>query len=108
MELISENSTGVAKIIHSRNKDSKNYFSYKAPYLLLNLKDKSQFSKIFSYSTVTIIFSHFFINIGMVLGLVPTIGIPLPFFSYGGSNLIGFVILISIYIRLDSQRTSKW
>ena len=50
MELISENSTGVAKIIHSRNRDSKNYFSYKAPYLLLNLKDKSQFSKIFSYN----------------------------------------------------------
>jgi len=51
---------------------------------------------------------YFFINIGMVLGLVPTIGIPLPFFSYGGSSLLGFVLLISIYIRLDSERTSKW
>ena len=69
---------------------------------------KNLFSKIFSYSTVTIIFSHFFINVGMVLGLVPTVGIPLPFFSYGGSNLLGFVILISIYIRLDAQRSSKW
>ena len=69
---------------------------------------RSLFSKIFSYSTATIIFSHFFINIGMVLGLVPTIGIPLPFFSYGGSSLLGFVLLIAIYIRLDSERTSKW
>ena len=82
-------------------------------FLMLRISKRAElqrnlFSKIFSYSTVTIIFSHFFINIGMVLGLVPTIGIPLPFFSYGGSNLIGFIILISIYIRLDSQRTSKW
>jgi len=69
---------------------------------------RNLFSKIFSYSTATIIFIHFFINIGMVLGLVPTIGIPLPFFSYGGSSLLGFVLLISIYIRLDSERTSKW
>ncbi|MEO2143509.1 MAG: FtsW/RodA/SpoVE family cell cycle protein, partial [Flavobacteriaceae bacterium] len=69
---------------------------------------RNLFSKIFAYSTVTIIFTHFFINIGMVLGLVPTIGIPLPFFSYGGSNLLGFTLLFSIYIKLDSQRTSKW
>ena len=44
----------------------------------------------------------------MVLGLVPTIGIPLPFFSYGGSSLLGFVLMIGIYVRLDSKRTSKW
>jgi len=69
---------------------------------------KNVFSKIYSYSTVTLIFSHFFINIGMVIGLVPTIGIPLPFLSYGGSNLIAFCLLFSIYIKLDSQRTSKW
>jgi hypothetical protein len=54
MELISENSSGVAKIIHSRNKDTKNYFSYKAPYLFLNLKNKSQLSKIFSYNKFNI------------------------------------------------------
>ena len=82
-------------------------------FLMLRISKRAEmqrnlFSKIFSYSTATIIFSHFFINIGMVLGLVPTIGIPLLFFSYGGSNLIGFVLLVSIYIRLDSQRTSKW
>ena len=66
------------------------------------------FSKIYSYSAVTIIFTHFFINIGMVIGLVPTIGIPLPFLSYGGSSLMAFILLFSIYIKLDSQRTSKW
>src|SRR6056300_1521150 len=66
------------------------------------------FSKIYSYSAVTIIFTHFFINIGMFIGLVPTIGIPLPFLSYGGSSLMAFILLFSIYIKLDSQRTSKW
>lgn len=69
---------------------------------------RNLFSKIYSYSTVTIIFTHFFINIGMVIGLVPTIGIPLPFLSYGGSSLWAFVLLFSIYIKLDSERTSKW
>ena len=69
---------------------------------------RNLFSKIYSYSTVTIIFTHFFINIGMVIGLVPTIGIPLPFLSYGGSSLMAFVLLFSIYIKLDSQRTSRW
>ena len=69
---------------------------------------RNLFSKIYSYSTVTIIFSHFFINIGMVIGIVPTIGIPLPFLSYGGSNLMAFVLLLSVYVKLDSERTSKW
>ncbi len=82
-------------------------------FLMLRISKRAElqrnlFSKIFSYSAATIIFSHFFINVGMVLGLVPTIGIPLPFFSYGGSSLLGFVLLISIYIRLDAERTSKW
>jgi rod shape determining protein RodA len=82
-------------------------------YLMLRISKRADlqrnlFSKIYSYSTVTIIFTHFFINIGMVLGLVPTIGIPLPFLSYGGSSLMSFILLFSIYIKLDSQRTSKW
>ena len=82
-------------------------------FLMLRISKRAElqrnlFSKIYSYSAVTIIFSHFFINIGMVIGLVPTIGIPLPFLSYGGSSLIAFVLLFSIYIKLDSQRTSKW
>jgi rod shape determining protein RodA len=48
---------------------------------------------------------HFFINIGMSLGLLPVIGIPLPFFSYGGSSLWGFTILLFIFLRLDASRT---
>ncbi len=82
-------------------------------FLMLRISKRAElqrnlFSKIYSYSTVTIIFTHFFINIGMVIGLVPTIGIPLPFLSYGGSSLLAFVLLFSIYIKLDSQRTSRW
>ena len=82
-------------------------------FLMLRISKRAElqrnlFSKIYSYSTVTIIFTHFFINIGMVIGLVPTIGIPLPFLSYGGSSLMAFVLLFSIYIKLDSQRTSRW
>jgi rod shape determining protein RodA len=82
-------------------------------YLMLRISKRADlqrnlFSKIYSYSTVTIIFTHYFINIGMVIGLVPTIGIPLPFLSYGGSNLMAFILLFAIYIKLDSQRTSKW
>ena len=82
-------------------------------FLMLRISKRADFqrnlfSKIYSYSTVTIIFSHFFINIGMVIGIVPTIGIPLPFLSYGGSNLMAFILLLSIYIKLDSERTSKW
>ena len=82
-------------------------------FLMLRISKRAElqrnlFSKIYSYSTVTIIFTHFFINIGMVIGLVPTIGIPLPFLSYGGSSLMAFVLLFSVYIKLDSQRTSRW
>ena len=82
-------------------------------FLMLRISKRAElqrnlFSRIYSYSAVTIIFTHFFINIGMVIGLVPTIGIPLPFLSYGGSSLMAFVLLFSIYIKLDSQRTSRW
>ena len=82
-------------------------------FLMLRISKRAElqrnlFSKIYSYSAVAIIFTHFFINIGMVIGLVPTIGIPLPFLSYGGSSLMAFILLFSIYIKLDSQRTSKW
>ncbi|TYA74865.1 rod shape-determining protein RodA [Seonamhaeicola marinus] len=69
---------------------------------------KSQFSRIYGYSVASIIFIHFFINIGMVMGLIPTIGIPLPMFSYGGSGLWAFTILIFIFIKLDSNRINEW
>lgn len=69
---------------------------------------KSQFSRIYGYGVGSIIFMHFMINIGMVMGLIPTIGIPLPLFSYGGSGLWGFTILLFIFIKLDSNRINEW
>jgi rod shape determining protein RodA len=71
-------------------------------------QQKSKFSRIYGYSIAAIFFMHFLINIGMVIGLVPTIGIPLPFFSYGGSALWGFTILLFIFIRLDANKTYEW
>lgn len=69
--------------------------------LILAERQKSHFSRVYGYSVAAILFVHFFVNIGMVTGLVPTIGIPLPFFSYGGSSLWGFTILLFIFVRLD-------
>lgn len=71
-------------------------------------QQKNKFSRIYGYSIVAIFFMHFAINIGMVIGLVPTIGIPLPFFSYGGSALWGFTVLLFIFIRLDANKTYEW
>lgn len=69
---------------------------------------KSQFSRMYGYGVASIIFIHFLVNIGMVMGLIPTIGIPLPMFSYGGSGLWAFTILIFIFIKLDSNRINEW
>jgi len=71
-------------------------------------RQKLQFSRVYGYSIAAIFFTHFSINIGMVLGLLPTIGIPLPFFSYGGSGLWGFTVLLFIFIRLDANRSYEW
>lgn len=69
---------------------------------------KSQFSRVYGYCVASILFIHFLINIGMVMGLIPTIGIPLPFFSYGGSALWAFTILLFIFVKLDSNRINEW
>ena len=63
-----------------------------------------RFSRIYGYCVLSIFLFHVFINVGMVLGLTPVIGIPLPFFSYGGSSLWGFTILLFIFLRLDAGR----
>lgn len=76
--------------------------------LILSERQKNQFSRIYGYSVSAILFLHVLINIGMVMGLIPTIGIPLPFFSYGGSGLWGFTILVFIFIKLDSNRINEW
>lgn len=64
------------------------------------------FGRVYGYSVMSIFLFHLFINIGMVLGLTPVIGIPLPFFSYGGSSLWGFTILLFIFLRIDAGRRS--
>jgi len=69
---------------------------------------KSKFSRVYGYSVAAILFFHFLINIAMVMGVFPTVGIPLPFFSYGGSGLWGFTILLFIFIKLDANRINEW
>jgi len=67
-------------------------------------RQRSSFSRIYGYGVASIFFIHLVINIGMTIGLVPVIGIPLPFFSYGGSSLLAFTVLLFIFIKLDSER----
>ena len=64
----------------------------------------SSYARIFSYTFASMLFVHFFVNIGMTLGLVPTVGIPLPFISYGGSNLLAFSLMLFIYLNFDANR----
>ncbi len=78
-------------------------------FLLLRLvylseRQKNPFGRMYGYGVISILFIHYFINIGMVIGMLPTIGIPLPFFSYGGSGLLFFTILLFIMLKLDSNR----
>ena len=72
--------------------------------ILLAERQRSEFSRIYGYGVASILFFHFFVNIGMTIGLMPVIGIPLPFFSYGGSSLWAFTILLFIFIKQDSNR----
>jgi len=72
--------------------------------VMLAERQRSGFSRIYGYSVAAIIFFHFMVNIGMTIGIMPVIGIPLPFFSYGGSSLWAFTILLFIFIRLDASR----
>ena len=75
--------------------------------LVMAERQRSKFNRVYGYSLIAILFFHFLINIGMTLGLMPVIGIPLPFFSYGGSALLSFTILLFIFIRLDANRVNE-
>lgn len=75
--------------------------------IILAERQDSTFSRVYGYCVASIFFFHLVINIGMVTGLTPVIGIPLPFFSYGGSSLLGFTILLFIFIRLDASRKER-
>lgn len=72
--------------------------------MFLTTRQRSDFARIYGYGVASILFFHFAINIGMTIGLAPVIGIPLPFFSYGGSSLWGFTVLLFIFLKLDSDR----
>ena len=72
--------------------------------IMMAERQRSEFSRIYGYGVASILFFHFFVNIGMTIGLMPVIGIPLPFFSYGGSSLWAFTILLFIFIKQDSNR----
>jgi rod shape determining protein RodA len=67
-------------------------------------RQKETFARVYGYSVAAILFFHFMVNIGMTIGLFPVIGIPLPLFSYGGSSLWGFTILIFILLKIDAHR----
>lgn len=69
---------------------------------------KSKFSRAYGYCVVSILFFHFFVNIAMLIKLFPTIGVPLPFFSYGGSSLWAFTILLFIFLKLDANKVNEW
>ena len=76
--------------------------------IVLAERQSSVFGRAYGYAVVCILFFHLFINIGMVLGITPVIGIPLPFFSYGGSSLWGFTILLTVFLRIDCERTTSY
>lgn len=70
-------------------------------------RQRSSFTRVYGYCVGSIFFFHFLINVGMTIGLMPVIGIPLPFFSYGGSSLLGFTILLFVFIKLDGYRLQQ-
>ena len=70
-------------------------------------QQKNVFGRSYAYGTASLIFIHFFINIGMSIGLVPTIGIPLPFISYGGSSMYTFTTLVFVYLNIDGNRLNE-
>jgi rod shape determining protein RodA len=72
--------------------------------IFLAERQKEKFARIYGYCVASIIFFHFMINIGMTIGLFPVIGIPLPFFSYGGSSLLSFTILLFVFLKFDAHR----
>ncbi len=76
---------------------------------LVHLSERQtwRFGRVYGYCIASIFFFHLFINVGMVIGIIPVIGIPLPFFSYGGSSLWGFSIMLFIFLGIDARRYNK-
>jgi rod shape determining protein RodA len=76
--------------------------------LYLAERQKTKFSRVYGYGVASILFTHFCINISMVIGIFPTIGVPLPFLSYGGSSLWAFSILLFIFVKMDANKVNEW
>lgn len=72
--------------------------------VLLAERQRSHFSRVYGYGLISVIMLHFMVNIGMTIGIFPVIGIPLPFFSYGGSSMLAFTVFLFIFLKLDSNR----
>ena len=70
-------------------------------------RQKREYSRMYGYGIISILFVHYFINVGMVIGILPTIGIPLPFFSYGGSGLLFFTAMLFIFLKFDASRLKE-
>ena len=81
------------------------FLSLLSRIVILAEKQRSKFTRVYGYCVASIFFFHFMVNIGMTIGLMPVIGIPLPFFSYGGSSLWSFSLLLFIFLKLDSRRS---
>lgn len=79
-----------------------------ARILYLAERQKTKFSRVYGYCVASILFIHFFVNVSMVLGIFPTVGVPLPFFSYGGSGLWAFTVLLFIFVKLDANKVNEW
>lgn len=71
-------------------------------------RQKTKFSRVYGYCVAGILFIHFFVNVAMVVGIFPTIGVPLPLFSYGGSGLWAFTILLFIFLKMDANKVNEW
>ncbi|HSV75592.1 MAG TPA: rod shape-determining protein RodA [Bacteroidales bacterium] len=80
------------------------YLALLSRLVILAERQRSTFSRVFGYSVASIMFFHFFINVGMTIGLMPVIGIPLPLISYGGSSLWAFTLMVFTFLKLDSKR----
>ncbi|WP_163444866.1 rod shape-determining protein RodA [Flavobacterium columnare] len=76
--------------------------------LYLAENQRTKFSRIYGYGVASVLFTHYFVNIAMVIGIFPTIGVPLPFLSYGGSSLWSFTILLFIFLKMDANKVNEW
>ena len=83
------------------------YFILLTRLLSLAEKQKSKFARVYGYGVASILFFHILVNIGMTVGLMPVIGIPLPFVSSGGSSLMSFTLLLFVFLKLDAHRSYK-